>query len=535
MPPPPLRAVTRSLSAIALNQIIQIVGSAMFVLLVPRTLGATLFGQLAVAFAFSTILHTLGELGYQEIFSRYVPEVQAQAGAAGVRALAQQLLGLRLWLGLALGLLAFACAPLAASWFTLDQRLLIGLAVSARVWAMGDFALLLGLGATAQWVRETSWRQLTLTGLILLFNQAPTFTLSLLALTLHEVVFWGLGRWWVRRLLVSSDWGEVSSKQPALSKAEGLAVNSKQLAVSSEQSPISNLQSLITNYQSPVQRIGPVSNLQSLLRFGLLFALANFALALLFRLGPLLVEKLGGLSAQTGFFDLASSAWLLIYVALGQVALALVPILTTLHLAGQQAEINLWLGRLVRYATVVAALALGGIWAIAPTALPLAFEPAFGPAQSAFMRVALGLLPLPLAWACVARTTVDKQPTRKLVATLVGLGVFLGLAWWLHGRTAAGSAAEIALAFSGSIAGYTVGFGRTAWALWRHTGKSWLLATLASVIFVPLLIWPIPSLPFALIAWAACALGYVFLLFLFRIIQTSELKLMYEAKEKAKE
>ena len=96
------RAAARSLSAIAFNQIAQLAGSLLFVALVPRALGTEVYGQLAFAFALTAILQMLGELGSQEIFSRFLPEVRRGQGAAGVRAMVRGLFGARLVIGLAL-------------------------------------------------------------------------------------------------------------------------------------------------------------------------------------------------------------------------------------------------------------------------------------------------------------------------------------------------------------------------------------------------------------------------------------------------
>jgi O-antigen/teichoic acid export membrane protein len=453
-------AAARSVSAIAFNQIAQVAGSVLFVAFVPRALGPEVYGQLAFAFALITLLQMLGELGYQEIFSRFLPEVRRDHGEAGVLALVRGLFSVRLAAGLGLGLAAFLVARLAAPWLTTAQAGLIAGSVLARVWAMGPFPLLLGLGQTLKWSVETTWRQIVITVLILAIVRTPSLTLALLAMTLHEVVFLALGVWWTRPYLRFHEWG---------------------------------------------QRMGAATApLKGYLKFGFTFSLANFALVFLFRISPITVETFTGSHPETGYFDLAEGALLLIYTLLGQVAYAFVPILTQLHMAQQAADAHAWLGRVVRYSAMLAALAAGGMWAVAEPVAPLLFGAGFGAAASAIRMMAWGLLPLPIAWAGVLLSAVDKRPRRKLWAALLGVGVFLAAVPFVRG----GGAAGFALAFALALLGYAAGFGRGALEAARAGGRGWAVAALGALLFVPLFFSRFASLPLALAAWVVLALIY---------------------------
>ncbi len=450
-------AAARSVSAIAFNQIAQVAGSLLFVAFVPRALGAEVYGQLAYAFALITLLQMAGELGYQEVFSRFLPEVRRSHGEQGVFAMVRSLFAVRVVVGLALALGAFLVARLAVPWLTTAQAALIAGSVLARVWAMGPFPLLLGLGQTLKWSVETTWRQIVITGLILVIVRAPSLTLALAAMTLHEIAFLALGLWWTRHWL-RPDTGSPGFRPP----------------------------------MSPF------------LRFGLTFSLANFALVFLFRISPIAVETFTGSHPQTGYFDLAQGALLLIYTVLGQVAYAFVPILTQLHLAQQPAEAHAWLGRVVRYSAMLAALAAGGMWAVAEPVAPLLFGEGFGAAADAIRMMAVGLLPVPLAWAGVLLSAVDKRPRRKLWAALLGVTLFFAAVPFVRG----GGAAGFALAFALALLGYALGFGRGALEAMRAGGRGWVVATLGALLFVPLFFSRFVSLPLALAAWAALAFLY---------------------------
>jgi O-antigen/teichoic acid export membrane protein len=484
------QAAARSVSAIAFNQIAQVAGSVLFVALVPRTLGTSVYGQLAFAFALITIFQMIGELGFQEIFSRFLPEVRQRQGEAGVRAMVRSLFLVRAATGLGLGVLALAAAQVAAEWLTPLQSILIGVSVTARVWAMGPFPLLLGLGETYKWSVETTWRQLVVTGLTLLIVRGPSLTLGLLAMTLHEVVFLLLGLWWVREWLIekSEVGGQRSDPKPS-----GIRL--------------------------------PTS---SLLRFGFLFSLANLALVVLFRISPLSVEWLTGSHIQTGFFDLSLGGLLLIYTLLGQVAYAFVPILTQLQLDHQPAEADVWLGRVARYSTMLVALAVGGMWAVATPLAPLLFGEGFGPAAETQRMMAFALLPLPVAWACVTLTAVERRPRRKLWAALTGLAAFALGAVALRGAASPG----IALAFGLGMLGYAAGFGRSAAHAVRAAGAGWALALAGTVVFVPLLFTRFTSVPVALGAWFGLACAYLGLMLALRVARPNDLRAFRSAQRR---
>jgi O-antigen/teichoic acid export membrane protein len=478
-------AAARSVSAIAFNQVAQVTGSLLFIAFVPRALGVQVYGQLAFAFAFITLLQMLGELGYQEIFSRFLPEVRRGHGEAGVLALVRVLFAVRAVLGLALGLAALASSRLAAPWLSPAEAGLIGAAVALRVWAMGPFPLLLGLGQTLKWSVETTWRQIIVTGLILLLVRGPAASLTpaLAALALHEAVFLLLGLWWTRSFLKWGDWRRAFDRSA----------------------------------RSPLRL--PLS---TYLKFGFTFSLANFSLVFLFRISPITVEALTGSHPETGYFDLAQGGLLFIYTLLGQVAYAFVPILTQLHLEQRAGEAAAWLGRVVRYPAMLAALALGGMWAVAEPLAPLLFGSGFGAAAGALRMMAFGLLPLPVAWAGVMLAAVDKRPRRKLWAALLGVALYFAAALALR----AGAAPGFALAFALAMLGYAVGFGRGALEAVRTGGAGWLAAALGSAVFAPLFFSRFASLPLALAAWAGLAVLYLALMLLTRAARLDEIRLV---------
>jgi hypothetical protein len=145
------------------------------------------------------------------------------------------------------------------------------------------------------------------------------------------------------------------------------------------------------------------------------------------------------------------------------------------------------------------------MWAVAEPVAPLLFGEGFGAAAEAIRMMAFGLLPLPLAWAGVLLSAVDKRPRRKLWAALLGVALFFGAVPFVRG----GGAAGFALAFALALLGYALGFGRGALEAVRAGGRGWVVAVLGALLFFPLFFSRFVSLPLALVAWAGLALLYV--------------------------
>lgn len=388
-------------------------------------------------------------------YVRYLPEIRAQAGEAAARVAAWQLLVFKAGFGLLVGAGAFASSLWLAEWLEIWDLIWLTVAVTARVWISGPFPLLLGLGQTAKWAIENTWRQLVLLALILLVVPAPTLTNALMALAIHELLFLTLGVWWAR--------GWVFGQRPA---AEALPAHFR-LAV--------------------------------LLRFGLSFALANLGFVALFRVSPVLVGEFTGSSTETGYFDLSLGAMLLIFLFLTSVAYAFIPVLTQIRLDRRpEAEIDVWLGRFVRYGGVLVAVVAGGIWAVSEGLAGSVLGADFAPAAGAFRAAAIGLLPTPLVLAATLISTVDKRPLDKLWASLLGLAAFGAFAWVMRES----GAATLAYGFVIALAASAVGFGPSTWRVVRAAGWGGLLALVPLLVYLPVALWPQTNLLLGLGQWA---------------------------------
>lgn len=388
--------VLRSLSAVSVYKIVQIVGLAATVVLVPRLFGADDYGRFAFVLSLSYLGQILGDFGTLDVMGRYVPSLApAEASRLYMRTLVFKIV-----VGCLCGVVTAIVALAWSRWMRLDWAVLTGLGVTLHVVAWVPFQFALGLNRVGTWMAEQAWRQWAL--LLLLLALLPPFGLggALLAVVLMELLFCALGLWWVRDFWQTAelrlDW----------------------------------------------------SYLRPLIRFGAGFFLANLAAVALYRSGPALIELLtGGRSAQAGYFNLALGLFLMAYVTLGQFAQSLIPTLSGFQANGQRESMQQWLHRFIRYSWLISWLGTISVWLLADWGVPLVFGAEFAPAAGALKWISLGIPLAALLWAANATATVLGRGKIKFSASLAALLVFLLVAAWLvPGLGAAGAALALSLA-----------------------------------------------------------------------------------------
>jgi O-antigen/teichoic acid export membrane protein len=386
----------RSLSTVSMHKIVQIVGLAVTVVLVPRLFGAEDYGRFAFVLSLSYLGQILGDFGTLDVMGRYVPSLaRAEAGRLYMRTIVFKII-----VGGLCGVITALVALAWSRWMRLDWAVLTGLGVALHVVAWVPFQFALGLNRIGIWIAEQAWRQWAL--LLLLLALLPPLGLggALLAVVLMELLFCGLGLWWVRDFWQTA---ELRLDWPYL---------------------------------------------RPLIRFGAGFFLANLAAVALYRSGPALIELLtGGRSAQAGYFNLALGLFLMAYATLGQFAQSLIPTLSGFQANGQREPIQQWLHHFIRYSWLISWLGTISVWLLADWGVPLVFGAEFAPAAGALKWISLGIPLAALLWAGNATATVVGRGKVKFGASLAALLVFLMMAVWLvPGLGATGAALALSLA-----------------------------------------------------------------------------------------
>ena len=393
--------LARSLSAVSLHKLAQIAGTVVTVAVVPRLFGAEDYGRFAFILSLSFLGQILGELGTLDVMGKFVPGMSPAEAAQ----LYSRHVGLKLVVGLLCGFVTAGVALGVVDWMRPVWALLIGLGVYVHIVAWVPFHLALGLNRVGVWMVEQAWRQWVLLVLLLALLPLLEMTGALLALLLMEVLFLGVGLWWVRGYW---RWTE-------------LALDWKFL--------------------------------RPYLRFGFGFFLANLTTVALYRSGPLLVETITGDTVQTGYFNLALGLFMVGYMTTGQFAQSLIPTLSKLRNQGDTAEVRRWLFNFTRVGAVLGLIGVLGVWLIADWGVPLLFGADFAAAVAAFKWISLGL---PLAaglWAISVGATVTGRGQARFIASLVGLVTFVLLALWLAPVAgAAGTSVALVVALAANTA-----------------------------------------------------------------------------------
>jgi O-antigen/teichoic acid export membrane protein len=385
----------RSLSAVSLHKVVQVVGLLVTVALVPRLFGPVDYGRFAFVLSLSYLGQILGDFGTLDVMGRFVPEMpRPAAGRLYLRTLA-----FKIPVGLVTGAVTMAAALLLGQWMRLDWAILTGLGVTLHVIAWVPFQFALGLNRVGIWMAEQAWRQWVLLGLLLLLLPVWGLGGALLAVVLMELLFCLLGLWWVR------------------------------------------------DYWHPSELRFEWAYLIPYIHFGTGFFLANLVAVTLYRSGPVLVEMVTGQPSQTGYFNLALGLFLLAYVTLSQFAQSLIPTLSRFRSQGQTGQITRWLARFIGYSWLIGWTATVAIWWLADWAIPLIFGNEFGPASAAFKWISLAMPLSALLWAGHTLATVTGQGKIKFGASLAALVLFLSLTVGLAPPLgAAGAAIALTLA-----------------------------------------------------------------------------------------
>ncbi|MBI1881905.1 MAG: oligosaccharide flippase family protein [Chloroflexi bacterium] len=392
--------VLRNLSAVSLHKVVQVVGLVVTVALVPRLFGAEDYGRFAFVLSLSYLGQVLGDFGTLDVLGRFVPGMaSSEASRLYMRTLAFKIVA-----GSICGVITTGAALVLAQWMTWPWAGLTGLGVALHIVAWVPFQFALGLNWVGTWMAEQAWRQWAL--LLLLLALLPPLGLggALLAVLLMELIFCGLGLWWLRDY-----WhrGELRLKWLYL---------------------------------------------RPYVRFGLSFFLANLATTTLYRSGPALVELLTGDSRQTGYFNLALGLFLLAYVTVSQFAQGLIPMLSGFRVAGQMTQVRQWLRSFVRYGWWLSCLGALAVWLLADWSIPLVFGPEFAAVAASLKWVSLGMPLTALLWAGNVLATVTGRGKVKLGAAVAALLTFIvGTLWLTPLYGAMGAALALSLAVAANV------------------------------------------------------------------------------------
>jgi O-antigen/teichoic acid export membrane protein len=454
-----------------------VVGGVVVAAVVPRLLGPTGYGQVALLVALSFWFTLAASLGFTQVMGRHLPRFGQTGDDRGLRAFFGRLLAIRLLAGLLAGGLY--------------------------------------LVVTTTWLRELDpLAMAVLAGAV--FVRAPAGLFFSLYLGLNRAARWGVAD-------ILRQWGTLAFMLPGYLlgglRGAALGVLLAELVVL--------LVGLIgaRPYLACASLRIDLHGMAPYLRFGLIFYFGDLVLAAFERSGEALVRARCGDYAQVGFFGVGYSAYVTAAVGFPQIALAFVPLLTVLRLEGDRAAVRLWIERLLKW------LALGGVTMVLAAVLvgrdlvPLVLGGAYRPVATNLILLAIGLVALSLTSVANLSALTHDRPAVALVAAVLRLATF-----WLLGLSFAGRWGSwgASLAVLGAVA---VQAGFFTWRMRRVVGYSlrrWAWVVGLGAIFLPLaLLRSSPAVDAVL--FGAFVVGYGSLLFLLRLVTPDELGVMWRA------
>jgi len=385
------RTMGRNLSLITINKVIQLMGGALWALIVPRWMGPDHYGRFALAMSLSLLLWWVGDLGGLEVFGRHIPPL-LEKDPERARELFGQSFLVRVGIALTLPLVMLVVGPMIAPWLSGWPAALVGVAAGLHIISWTSYHLLYAKKEMGKWATELSWRLMTQLPLVLLAGKY-SLTAQMAAYTANEVIYLAIALWWTR------DWFRWRYLRPRL------------------------------------------GFLKPYVRMALGFWATNVGLILLFRTGTVMVQVLTGDSAQVSFYDLALTVFFLVYTIIDQLIRSFLPTVTEFHEGGQQERVGRWLQTLTRWGAALAVVAVIGVQYTADWILPLILGHAYGEAATVLRVMLLSLPALVLVGVGTVAAAVHQSPRVKLIAIAVGAITFWSSALYVTPRFGAVGAA----------------------------------------------------------------------------------------------
>lgn len=366
----------RSLSLISLNKGVQLVGGALWALIVPRWLGPEAYGQFALAMAISLLLWWLGDLGGLEVFGRYIP-VWQERQPEQARKLFGQMFWIRCLIGASLVPLMLLIGPWIAPWLRGWPAALAGLAAGLHIVSWTSFHLLYARKEMGKWAVELSWRLITQLPLVLLVGKWG-LTAQMAAFTFNEMIYLALALWWTRgwfsRAAMRPDWGFV----------------------------------------------------RPYLRLGSGFWATNAGLIVLFRSGTILVQLFTGDPVQVSYYDLALIVFFLGYTIVDQLVRSFLPTVSEFHEGGERERVASWLQVVTQWGAGLGVMAVVAAQYTAQWIMPFVLGADYGDSARVLQVMLLALPALVLVSVGTVATAVRASSRAKLIAISAGLVVFYG-------------------------------------------------------------------------------------------------------------
>lgn len=349
------------------------------VLLIPRLMGDTDYGKYAYFMSVFLILDVFTDIGFVQIFGRFIPETKPGTDDPRWKAIfyGSLIYGTLLPLVAIAGLFVVsAVRPLESfppSWLWLVSFLLVFNRIEGTL-----FSFLYGLNQIARFSAKEALRSAFTFLLVYALYWAFGLRGAFVGLILNEVLLTAVGAWWTRAYWLRP-WSAVSFR-----------------------------------------------DFRPYLLFGITFYVPAFLFGLMQRSGNVFVQALTHSSEEVAYFDIANQFLLLTSTFLGLLIATLVPALTSLYVQNDRKTIQRWQRVVLTYSGVVALLAFNALIWLGDFVIVKALGTEFAPVLGNAVVIAFAFVPMLLAYVGMNYALLAKEPgvyTRGVAAGIVTMAL----------------------------------------------------------------------------------------------------------------
>lgn len=346
------------------------------VAIIPRLMGDTDYGKYAYFMSVFVILDICTDLGFLQIFGRFVPECEASGDHARTRGLFHGILayGMLLAVALSIGLFVFTRVRPIQSLTTHWLIILVCMLLLTRLEGT-FFSFLYGMNHIARFSAKEVLRSGVTLLLVIAFYWRFGLTGALWALVANEVILTAVGAWWTREFLFHPGRG------------------------------------------FDARALKPYA------LFGVTFYIPAFFFGMLQRSGNVFVQSLTQSPEAVAYYDIANQFLLLTATFLGLIIQTLLPALTKLHIRSEQDTIQRWQRVVMTYCAIVAFLAFNALMWLGEPLIRAWLGDSFAPVMPNARIIAAAMIPVLIAYAGMNYALLDKAPGVYTAGVAAGLGM----------------------------------------------------------------------------------------------------------------
>lgn len=449
---------------------LQIAGGVLFAAVVPRLMGPSGYGQVAMLLSLSMLASLMANLGFTEVLGRESQRYLQAQDQQGLSELFGRLLVIRIFASLLTATLYLVLTRLWLRDLDFVAAALLAVAVMVRAFAALCFALQLGLNRAARWGVAEILRQ----------------------------------------------WGNMALMLPGylIGGVRGAAAGALLLEMVVVAVGIAGVRSYLRWSTLRLQ----LAKMMPSLRFGVFFYAADLVSAVFERSSDVLLRSARGDYAQIGFFRVAYSVYSTGATGIPRLTLALAPLLAMLYLENRQAAVRAWIERLTRWLAVACTVVMLAAILVGRELIPLVLGRAFEPVVPSMMVLTAGLIFWSLTSVATLVALTYNRPHTATVASLVRLTTFWLLGPFLVARLGGlGASLGVLGALIAQAVYSTVAMQRVA---------NYSLRGCFAALFLGALFLPLGLLHASLLAkiglLGLSLLGYAILVYCFRLISPAE-------------